>query len=232
MKSRTSGGSTRGGQARETLRGWLLEGRWQPGDRLQPVALAEETGWSTTVVREALTHLAGEGLLTIQPNKGFFVPQLSLDELTWITELRCRTEELAVGLALERGDLAWESDLIAAHHRLTRTMPRDEADGAFGADWLEAHHAFHGTLIAACGVDKLCEIASNLNDATMLFRRWALPSKNSQRRDVAAEHQEILEAALARDVVLTQQLLRKHYESTLAHIAHAGLRGEATVAAE
>lgn len=231
MAHRTPGRETRGGQARETLRGWLLEGRWQPGDRLQPVALAEETGWSTTVVREALTHLSGEGLLAIQPNKGFFVPQLTIDELTWITELRCRTEELAVGLAIERGDLTWETDLIAAHHRLSRTMPRAD-DSGFGAAWLEAHHAFHSTLIAACGVDKLCEIASNLNDATMLFRRWALPSKGHQQRDVAAEHQAILDAALERDVALTQRLLRQHYESTLTHIAEAGLRTATTESAE
>ena len=181
------------------------------------------------MVREALTHLAGEGLLSIQPNRGFFIPDLTVDELTWITELRCHTEELAVSLALQRGDLAWESDLMAAHHRLARTPMRTESGAGLTLDWLDAHREFHATLIQACGVEKICEIAASLNDSTMLYRRWAAePKALSTTRDVEREHQEILEAALARDVTLTSSLLRSHYEATLEHIVETEVGHEAS----
>lgn len=216
--------SNRGVKAREELRRRVLDGEWPPGTRLQPASLAAETGWSTTIVREALTHLAGEGLLAGRPNRGFFITDLSLDELTWITELRCRTEDIAVTLAVERGDIAWESRLIATHHQLERTPAHIDGQASLNLDWQDIHRDFHATLISACNVDKLCEVAASLRDSTMLFRRWSSPLQESGR-DVVAEHRAILAAALARDAPLASQLLRAHYETTLdqirqAHITH------------
>jgi DNA-binding transcriptional MocR family regulator len=66
----------------------ILGGEWKPGAKLQPRTLAERFGTSTTVVREALTRLAGDGLVTTRRNRGFFVPGLNLRELSDITKLR------------------------------------------------------------------------------------------------------------------------------------------------
>ena len=111
---------------RDELRTNMLVGRWAPGDRLQLNQISEQFNTSSTVVREALTRLAGERLVVLRPNRGFFVPTLSLDELRDITELRCVNEQFGVTLAIERGDLAWEGELIAAHHTMERTPSRDE----------------------------------------------------------------------------------------------------------
>jgi DNA-binding GntR family transcriptional regulator len=213
-----------GGQTVDGIRRAVLGGSWRPGERLAPVALAERFGTSSTVVREALTRLAGDGLLTWERNRGFFVPELEPRELRDLTELRCVTEELASRLAVERGDLQWESDLIAAHHQLSRTPRRDQEDPEHIADpWSVAHRSFHAKLLEACASAPMIRLADNLADSTELYRRWAAPSRGAAERDVEQEHRDILEAALARDASGLAKLLRRHYERTMHIVLEAGL---------
>ncbi|MCK8670717.1 GntR family transcriptional regulator [Rhodococcus sp. HM1] len=202
-------------QTREALRSDLLSGRWEPGKRLQVGELSKLYGASTTVMREALTRLAGEQLVSFVPNRGFFVAQLTLDELQDLTELRCRIEGFGVALAIERGSLAWESELIGAHHRLERT-PRRRADDPhhISPEWLEAHQDFHAKILEPCRISALIDLAATLADATVLYRQWTAPSQAAESRDIEAEHREILESVLARDAVTAEKLLREHYELT------------------
>ena len=61
----------------DSLRSDLLEGRIQPGERLKLPALTERFEVSMTVIREALTRLAEQGLVTVNPQRGFSVMMLS-----------------------------------------------------------------------------------------------------------------------------------------------------------
>lgn len=207
---------------RNELRSNILSGRWEPGDRLQLKQLSEQFETSSTVLREALARLAAERLVVLQPNRGFFVPTLSLEELRNITELRCVNERFGVELALERGDLTWEGDLIAAHHRMERTERRD-ADNKPTTEWAEAHQAFHTQLIAACGVPQLIDFTNTLSDLVQLYNQWATRSTNWTSRDLSSEHDAILQAALERDAVKTGDLLTQHYRGTLEAIAELGI---------
>jgi DNA-binding GntR family transcriptional regulator len=202
----------------------VLNGRWKPGEKLQPVSLSARYESSTTVVREALTKLAGEKFVLVEPNRGFFVPRLSLDELRDLTEVRCVTEGLALELATQRGDLAWESELIAAHHTLSRTPRREHDDPQRVADdWADAHREFHSKLIEACRVPQLIELSRQLWDTTELYRRWAAPTPDGLSRDAEHEHAAILEATLGRESARASRLLREHYETTVDIVLRAGL---------
>lgn len=212
------------GNALESVRAAILAGDWAPGEKLSPGVLAEQCGTSNTVIREALTRLVGDGLVTSERNRGFFVRELRLRELQDLTELRCTTEALAARLAVERGDLRWESELIAAHHQLSRTPRRRPEDPSrINADWDAEHRRFHALLIAPCDCAPMVRLAENLADSTALYRRWAAASAAASRRDVEAEHRQLLEAALARDADTLGALLRSHYEATVAVVLEAGL---------
>lgn len=211
----------------DTITADILSGQWRPGDRLQPHKLAEEYRVSTTVIREALSRMAGDGLVIMQPNRGFFIPDLNIQELKDITELRCVTEELAVKLSLERGSLEWESDLIATHHLLARTPRRDPETGQITHEWHQAHRTFHAKLLEACNCRPMLHLASNLGSSTELYRRWAASSAAASGRNVEEEHRLILEAAIARDAERTAELLRSHYEATVAVVVKAGLVDDA-----
>lgn len=209
---------------RDSLRDDILSGRWAPGEKLQLTALSKHYQTSSTVIREALTRLVGDRLVLLKPNRGFFVPTLSLSELKDINELRCRSEEFGIGLAIERGDLAWESQLIAAHHTLERTPYRDSTDDAQLTDaWNRAHQAFHAKLLEACGVPVLIDLCATLSDLSQLYGRWAGSATRFTTRDVAQEHRDILAAALQRDAKSASRLIREHYEITLNAILKSGI---------
>lgn len=207
----------------ERIRHAILDGAWPPGQRLAPAALSERFATSTTVVREALTRLVGENLLEARTNRGFFVPELNLREFEDLTELRCVTETLALKLSLQRGDLQWETNLLAAHHRMIKTPRRLPNSTAISEDWRLAHWAFHHALLSGCGCEPMLKIAASLAQATDLYRIWAAPARAASKRNVEQEHQDLLEAALARDVDLASRLLRKHFENTARIVHTAGL---------
>ncbi|QXQ09888.1 GntR family transcriptional regulator [Paeniglutamicibacter sp. Y32M11] len=214
---------------RDALRNDILEGRWAPGAKLQLTRLSEHYDTSSTVIREALTRLVGDQLVTLRPNRGFFVPELSLAELSDITEMRCVNESLAVALAVERGSIAWESELIAAHHTLERTERRSVENPEVHTEaWNHAHQLFHAKLVEACEVPLLLNLTCILSDLTQLYGRWAGTATRDVKRDVDKEHRDILDAALARNATLTGTLLRNHYETTLNAIKKAGEVGMAS----
>jgi DNA-binding GntR family transcriptional regulator len=207
---------------RDELRTNILKGQWAPGGRLQLNQLSEQFNTSSTVVREALTRLAGDRLVVLRPNRGFFVPTLSLDELRDLTELRVVNEQFAATLAIDRGDLGWEGELMAAHHRMEKTPSRDE-DNRPTAEWAAAHQAFHAQLLAACGVPVLIDLTNTLSDLQQLYNRWATSATTWSGRDLSAEHQAILDAALARDAETTSSLLAEHYRGTIEAITQLGV---------
>lgn len=208
----------------------VLAGVWSPGERLQPTQLAKRYDTSTTVIREALTRLAGMGFVVMRPNRGFFVPELSLDDLVDITEVRIRNEEHAVELAIQRGDLAWESEVLALHHQFIRTpRPVDYSDVETRSAWTRAHRSFQRKVLERCGVPILMDNCDKAADAVALYRRWA--DSTGVRRDVEAETRELLEAVLDRDIPRAQRALRNDSEKTLAIILESGLLPAATDAA-
>lgn len=211
-------------EVHERIRVDILNGYWEPGGQLRVPALTAYYGASTTVVREALTRLAGERFVDLRPNHGFSVPRLSLADLQDITLVRCHTETLALQLAIERGDLAWESQVVAAHHRLANTpRRREDAPQQVTEEWSAAHRSLHRTLIEACGVPTLLDMCGKLFDLTELRRRWSAPTPAASSRDVATEHAELVEATLARDAALATQRLREHYERTSRILLESGL---------
>jgi len=222
--SRRANSETISEEVREMLRADIFSAQWAPGTRLQISELTTRYGTSSTVVRDALTRLAGEKLLQFQPNRGYFISEYTLAELRDIGELRCRIEEYGLALAIERGDLAWESELIAVHHRLERTPRRGVDDPHhITAEWFAAHQAFHAKLLEACKVPMLADFAATLSDATALYRLWSAPMPRAESRDIEAEHQAIVDAVLAHDAPTATSLLRDHYMKTIAIVGELEL---------
>ena len=114
-------GSTRTELVYETLRRELLNGQLPPGSKLKMIDLAERFSASQSVVREALTRLAEQGLVVATPQRGFRVRDLSVEDIAQLTEARVEIEALALRLAIRRGDIHWETSVLSTHHVLERT---------------------------------------------------------------------------------------------------------------
>ncbi|MGQ4617145.1 FCD domain-containing protein [Nocardia sp. R7R-8] len=214
--SRSRPKTTRTDAVYEQIRADILAGRLSPGTRLKFAPLCEQHRASAGVVREALSRLTEHGLVCAEPQIGFRVIPISVPDLQDLTEVRGDIECLALRYSIERGDIAWESRLIGAHHALQRT-PRLLADdpSRLNDEWVALHATFHAVLLEACGSPRLTSIALSLREAAELYRRWSVPlGETHDSRDVAAEHREIFEAAIARDPDRAIDALSKHIRFT------------------
>ncbi|MFD0019908.1 GntR family transcriptional regulator [Streptomyces sp. NPDC058382] len=205
--------TTRGGVVHARIREDIFQGVFEPGQRLRLVELSQRFEVSQSVVREALTRLSEQGLVHAAPQQGFSVVTVSLADLNELTEARIEIETLVLRRSMERGDIKWEASVVAAHHHLAGTDGL-RPDGTLNADWFPVHERFHQTLLEACGNARLLAAALSLRDAATLYRRWSLPVGHDTERDVAGEHQAIVDAVLDRDADTAAELLARHIDRT------------------
>lgn len=85
------------------LRERILTGEIPPGSQLQQIPLSEELGVSRTPVREALSALAKDNLLSYEPNRGYKVRSFSLEDVMDAFSVRGHLESLACKICAQRG---------------------------------------------------------------------------------------------------------------------------------
>lgn len=200
--------------AYRALRTAILRGELRPGEKLSPSALGKELGVSGGVVREALTRLAAERLVSAERNKGFRVYEISVEGLRHLAELRQLVETAALEQSIGAGDVEWESEIIAAGHLLRRSPGQGTEVDEHGADvHMIAHRRFHMALLSACPNPILLDTCRSLWDAGELYRRWGAGRRDS---DVwKKEHDDLEALCLDRDVEAATALLRRHIGGTV-----------------
>lgn len=202
--------------AHARLRADILSGRHAPGERLKINDLAEAIGVSPGAIREALSRLAPQQLVVSRDQKGFTVAPLSIEDLEDLTELRCELEAVALRRAVARGDDAWEAAILAAAHRLSRVPTGAGRDPEATMAWVARHADFHAALVSACGSPRLIDLHAQLYEQSERYR--LLSARAEVDRDVAAEHQELVDAALARDAGTLVARMVAHIRRTTALI--------------
>lgn len=201
--------------AYDRLRLELLRGDLAPGARLRINDIAGRYEVSPTVLREAMTRLSEQGLIVSMPQRGFAVMELSVADLEDITRARCLVEATALRESIADGGPAWESRVLAAHHLLQRA-PMLTDDGHIGPEWAHAHREFHHVLLDGGRSARLTAIADGLRDCSDLYLHWSRELAHDPGRDVPAEHQEIVDLALAHDADGAAAALGRHIERTTA----------------
>ncbi|MEI7547555.1 MAG: GntR family transcriptional regulator [Actinomycetota bacterium] len=205
---------TRTDEVYRRIRTDILGGRIEPGSQMQFARMKTEYGASVGVLREALMRLSAEGLTVNQAQLGFRVMELSLDDLVDLTETRCAIESLVIRDSVANGDLEWESRVVAAHYRMEKTDKYDPGDTApVTPAWADSHHLFHMALVSAAKSRRLIGIAASLRASAEVYRHWSMPFE-SEKRDVEAEHRELLDLCLKRDADGAAEALARHLRLT------------------
>jgi len=204
--------STKASRLVDRIRESILSGELRPGTKINLDHLRREFKVSLSPLREALARLIAVGLVELHNNRGYTVAPVSLANLAEITRLRVEFEGLALSSAIELGDVNWESEVMRCLHRINRS-DRDPADPKTLEAWEHAHRDFHMSLLAGCRMPLLlnfCLVLHNLNDR---YRRVFLVRSGGDR-NVATEHSEIAQGAVARDSVYACEKLRDHIHRT------------------
>jgi GntR family carbon starvation induced transcriptional regulator len=209
-----------------------------PGAPLKLSALRNRYGVGWTPLREALSRLEAERLVTAISNRGFAVAPVSREELEDLSRSRMVVELPLLLESIEKGDSAWESAVVTAHYRLSRckTAAEDPSDEAVDA-WDEKHEAFHAALLSAADSSWLLRFRSTISDQLRRHHRFlglapalraAAGQKDGYEEAMAAlqeaqsieQHTALMEAALDRDVERAKALMIAHIGYTLHVYVH------------
>jgi DNA-binding GntR family transcriptional regulator len=155
---------SRADQVYESLRSMIVQGRLEPGSRLNQVYIATELDVSERTAREALMQLISEGLLVREPFTKVRVTELSADEIEEILRMRTLLEGWAIELAASRIS---QEEL----DRMRRLLARMKAKpSAASAPRLRAQYReFHQIAVGACRKRYLDEMVMRLFDRMLPY---------------------------------------------------------------
>jgi DNA-binding GntR family transcriptional regulator len=200
--------------AYDRLRREIITVSIPPGEKLHIRSLCDRFGVGLSPMREALSRLSSEGLVSQSDHRGFAVAGLSEEDLVDLTRARCWVNELAVRNSIAHGDAAWEESVVLSFHRLSRTPRFETASGDERSPaWETAHRKFHSSLIAASGSRRLEQYCEHLFDSSERYRHVGRKAGiKGENRD--QEHRALMEAVVARDADAAGRLIKTHFEHT------------------
>jgi GntR family transcriptional regulator of vanillate catabolism len=199
-------------QVTATLRGWILHGRFKPGERIEEIPLAEAIGVSRTPVRAALAALASEGLIDHQPKRGYLVRVFELDVIFAAYEVRAALEGLACRSAAQRG--LSDSQIQLLRQCLSdgdRILEKGSLLPEDHEPYQKMNVALHSTLLEASAnpwLSRFAEQAHNIPYASDRIVLWEVEHSVILRSH--GDHRLIVEAVIAHDSARAEQLMREH----------------------
>ena len=194
----------------------IVSGALKPGARLAIRDLAQRFGYGPTPLREALSGLAGRGLVDFIGQRGFRVPQASRADLADIVATRTVVETGALRLAIVHGDTHWEAAIVAALHRLKTFYGSPYAPTPERIDAFEkVNREFHVSLIKGCGSPRLISAYIDLFEQTRRYRALLLGNTEFQVSSFEV-HREMADMCLARDAESACEAIRVHNLLVLA----------------
>jgi len=189
----------------ERLRDKILSGELREGEQIRQDAIAAEFQISRIPVREALSHLAAEGLVTIVANRGAVVSALSPEEIMELFETRAVLECYMLRCAIPR---MGPEDFERAEDILRQYEESLEKDSEV-ATWGHWNWSFHSALYEPANRPKMLSIVKNINVNCDRYTRLHLVVTRDQHRAGPA-HRELLAACKTKDPEIASAALWKH----------------------
>jgi len=200
----------------EHLRRRIADGVLKPGERIIELEIAAALEVSRSPIREALLVLSQEGLVTLLPYRGAIVSKLTKARFEQLLRFRLMLEDFSVVCAVNN---AADNDIRAFREHIA--LIRQAAQTGNFLECVEADLRAHSYLIGLSGnaflertyTDTISLMRMYIRIAGMYYRHIA---------ELADEHEQLIDALLARDVERARAVMRKHIEHGFEE-AHATL---------
>jgi DNA-binding GntR family transcriptional regulator len=194
-------------RAYERIKARLLSNGYPPGSFLSERQLAENLGMSKTPVRAALERLESEGFITVSPQQGIVVRELSVHEIADQYEIRAALESYT--LRTLAGRLTAPQVRCVELNLEAQKRLRGSGDVAKG---VELDAAFHIQFAEFLGNQEILRVIGQLREkmqrvVTQVFRVCPARMETS-----AEEHAAIAAAVIAGDGARAAGLVVQHLE--------------------
>lgn len=196
----------------ETLKNAILSRQITPGQKLLESEISDVLGISRTPVRHAILELQKEGMVTIYPNKGAYVINPTIEEITEAFTHRKQLELIATENIMER---ITDRDI-----ETLKLLTKNEIE-AFEekslSKYIEINTNFHETLVNLSENRYLREHAKQMIQQTHIFLILYdhFYSVDTNKNRGPGEHQRMIEFIEKKDEKAFRELLEKHIVSTI-----------------
>ena len=192
-----------------SLREAILNGYFEPGEKLDQDLVAEELAVSRTPVREALRRLESEGFIEVRPHYGAFIAEVSPQDIREVYEVRKLLESEVVRQVTP---VIPEPVLDELERSLAETQALFDAGDS--AKHFESDVYFHETIVNFVENRLLKEILDSLTNRVSMVRRFAQSKPGPHLTESFKEHRAILQAIQQRDPEQAAELMRVHLEGS------------------
>ncbi|MFC4623225.1 GntR family transcriptional regulator [Comamonas nitrativorans] len=197
-------------QTYATLRTDIIEGRLPPGSKLRIEHLRTQYAVGAGTLREALTRLVSDALVTTEGQRGFRVAPIALEELEDITLLRVQIETEALRLSIRNGDARWRREVEQAYAAISTVEPIAPERRPH---WEQLNVRFHEALLGGHPSPWTLRVLRLLSRHSERYRCYAMTLPGCIR-DVHAEHAAIVEYALQGQEARAALALEAHIRAT------------------
>ncbi|MEM4406782.1 MAG: GntR family transcriptional regulator [Candidatus Hadarchaeum sp.] len=175
----------------KTLRREIFAGYRLPRERLIEGDLVKEYGVNRMVVRQAIRQLQAEGLVNIEPFRGAWVSEVSLDQILEQYHVLAILEGAAAEMAATRIS-GTDVNVLEANIAMQKVL-----DPGNVKRWQELNHEFHKTINLRSGNSKLIQLIKEVSRFTSYwFIMLSIPGRIEAN---IKEHEEIVKSLKSRD---------------------------------
>ena len=203
----------------ESLEELIVTGHLKPGTKVPERALCEQFNVSRTPLREALKVLANREFVVLEPNRGAWVSEITVEDLDDVFPVMGALESLAGELAAQRITDAEVAEIRRLHDEMQQHYRNRDLPAYFSCN-----EAIHDAILAAA------------RNATLTSQHKALAARVRRARYVANmtphrwqkamdEHEQMMRHLSARDSAGLSQVLRDHLKNKLETVKEWIARG-------
>ena len=201
----------------------IINGVFQPGQKLEEQAIAKRFDVSRTPVRDAFKQLLGTGLIESRPHRGVTVVDLELDQLNDLFEALGEVEATCARLSAQRMNVVERKYLENLYLEEASVLEQRDDQRYF-----EYNEQVHSAVHKGANNKTLLEIAQDLRRRLSPFRRSMFFKEGNWPDHTSMEHDELIQSILSSDMDGAYNAMRSHIaNSALNAITFMGeSRGE------
>ena len=190
------------------VRAYILEHQHEGNLKLNQNMIAEKLRTSRTPVVKALHMLESEGLVDNIPNRGFYIHEPTIREISELFSVRQGLEMIAAANVSEHGT---EEDFQALEKCFAGFADVREIDCS---EYIKADICFHQTLITLSRNQMILRI----NESFQIIPRVLSIGLLRHPRETMDEHFRLVRAMRSHDKLRSQELARLHTENTCSYL--------------
>ncbi|QIZ37785.1 GntR family transcriptional regulator [Saccharopolyspora sp. ASAGF58] len=191
----------------QVLRQAILDGTLPAGGQLREAHIAADMGISRSPVREALTKLEEDGLVTKVAFCGTFVAEVSAEAIAQIASIRYLVEPYAAALSAKALQGSRNADMRAAVTVMRLAADRDDIPAS-----IDAHLQLHRLFYEHSGHELLQDMWDGWETKLRLFLA-ADHRSYSDLHEIATAHEDLMTLILSGDVDEFRHALAHHVHS-------------------